>query len=195
MAENSNLKGCVTILKDIYTYKTKNGKTIKVREARVEDAERMLTAAVETLVDAPYMLTTVESVQKVKVEDLEKMVKYYENNSNFVQFIAEIDGRFVGAIDFKNGDKEKISHQGSFGMTVSPEYRGFGVGRVLLETLIEWAKNNDKIEKICLEVMHNNKAAIHLYEKFDFIKEGRKRRGVKLDDGYQDLIQMALFVK
>ncbi len=28
-------------------------------------------------------------------------------NPNYVQFIAEVDGKLVGSIDFKNGNKEK----------------------------------------------------------------------------------------
>jgi hypothetical protein len=42
-------------------------------------------------------------------------------SSTYVQFIVEVDGKLVGAIDFKNGNKEKISHQGAFGMTILPE--------------------------------------------------------------------------
>jgi RimJ/RimL family protein N-acetyltransferase len=171
-----------------------NGKTVTIREAKEQDAEEILNSASRALINAPYMLSTVEDIKKMSIVAMEKTLKAYHENPNYVQFIAEVDGKLVGKIDFKNGNNEKISHQGAFAMTILPEYRNYGIGRALLETLINWAKNNSKIEKVCLEVMEDNLGAIKLYENFGFIEEGRKAKGVKLEGGYQDLILMALFV-
>ncbi|MEF8683806.1 UNVERIFIED_CONTAM: GNAT family N-acetyltransferase [Bacillus cereus] len=178
----------------VFTYKSKDGKTVTIREAKERDAERMLNSASRALIDAPYMLSTVEDVKLMSVDAIQKTLKAYYENPNYVQFIAEVDGKLVGAIDFKNGNKEKLSHQGVFAMTILLEYRNYGIGRALLETLINWAKNNSKIEKVCLEVMEDNLGAIKLYKNLGFFEEGRKAKGVKLDDSYQDLILMALFV-
>ncbi|KZE64426.1 alanine acetyltransferase [Fictibacillus phosphorivorans] len=154
----------------------------------------MLDSASKALINAPYMLTSVEDVKNLNVDVIQKTLKDYLENPNYVQFIAEVEGKFVGKIDFKNGNNDKISHQGAFAMIILPEYRNYGIGSALLETLITWAKNNSKIEKICLEVMEDNIGAIQLYKKQGFFEEGRKAKGVKLEDGYQDLILMALFV-
>ncbi len=125
---------------------------------------------------------------------MQKLIDAFNRNPNHVQFIAEADNILVGAIEFRNGEKDKVSHQGSFGMTVLPTYRNHGIGKALLQTLVNWAKANNTIEKICLEVMEGNQGAITLYEKFGFLEEGRKVKGVKLNNGYQDLILMYLFV-
>lgn len=185
---------CSILSTNVFTYKSKDGKTIIIREAKERDAERILDSASKALINAPYMLSTVEDVKKVRIDAIQKTLKAYHENPNYVQFIAEVDGKLVGAIDFKNGNKEKISHQGAFAMTILPEYRNYGIGRALLETLINWAKNNSKIEKVCLEVMEDNLGAIQLYKNLGFFEEERKAKVVKLDDGYQDLILMALFV-
>lgn len=179
---------------EVYTYESKSGYAITIREATPEDAEKMLTTASKVLVDAPYMLSTSEDMEGVIIEDIHKMLDSYSRNLNYVQFIAEVENKLVGAIDFKNGDKEKISHQGSFGMTVLPEYRNYGIGRALLKRLIVWAENNNEIEKVCLEVMEDNKGAIKLYKDNGFAEEGRKVKGVKLENGYQDLVMMAIFI-
>lgn len=63
-----------------------------------------------------------------------------------------------------------------------------------MATLINWAKNNSRVEKVCLEVMEGNIGAINLYKTIGFVEEGRKIKGVKLEDCYQDLILMAIFV-
>lgn len=178
----------------MFTYKSKDGKVVLIREAKEQDAERILNSASKALINAPYMLSTVEDVKQMSVNAIQKNLKAYHENPNYVQFIAEVDDKLVGSIDFKNGSKEKISHQGAFAMTILPEFRNLGIGRALLETLINWAKNNSNIEKVCLEVMEDNLGAIQLYKNLGFFEEGRKVKGVKLDDRYQDLILMALFV-
>jgi RimJ/RimL family protein N-acetyltransferase len=154
----------------------------------------MLNSASKALINAPFMLSTVEDIKKMSVDAIQKMLKAYHENPNYVQFIAEVDSKLVGKIDFKKGNNKKTSHQGAFAMIILPEYRNYGIGRALLETLINWAKNNSKIEKVCLEVMEDNLGAIKLYKNLGFFEEGRKAKGVKLEGGYQDLILMALFV-
>ncbi|MBH0160393.1 MULTISPECIES: hypothetical protein [Fictibacillus] len=104
-------------------YKTKSGKTVTVREASVKDAEVMLMAASKALVDAPYMLSTAEDLKKLSLEDMQSELEHYSTNQNYIKLVAEYENELVGAIDFRNGNKEKIAHQGSFAMTVLPQYR------------------------------------------------------------------------
>ncbi|MQR94322.1 GNAT family N-acetyltransferase [Fictibacillus phosphorivorans] len=177
-----------------YTYKTKGERKLTVREASIEDAEKMLVAAPKALIDAPYMLTTIEDLEKLSLENIKKELEYYSTNPNYLKLVAEFENEIAGVIDFKNGNKEKIAHQGSFAMTVLPQFRNLGVGRALVESLISWARNHKTIEKICLEVMEDNYGAIHLYKSLNFVEEGRKAKAVKLDGRYQDLILMATFV-
>lgn len=167
---------CSILSTNVIYFESKNGKTVTIREAKEQDAERMIMSASKALINAPYMLSSIEDVKKLSVEAIQKSLKAYYENPNYVQFIAEVDGELVGKIDFKNGNNEKISHQGAFAMTILPEYRNNGIGRALLETLINWAKNNSKIEKICLEVMEDNLGAIKLYKKLGFFEEGEKQK-------------------
>ncbi|HEV7614136.1 MAG TPA: GNAT family N-acetyltransferase [Steroidobacteraceae bacterium] len=68
-----------------------------------------------------------------------------------------------------------------------------GIGRRLLEACLALAKNAD-IEKVELEVFSDNIAAVRLYESFGFSHEGVRVRGRKLDDRYQDVVLMALWI-
>ncbi len=81
-------------------------------------------------------------------------------------------------------------------MSVKNGFRGQGIGTALLAALLDWAKENPLIEKVCLEVVADNTNAIRLYQKFGFVEEGVKKKAAKIDDGtYWDLILMARFVK
>ncbi|MBH0157373.1 GNAT family N-acetyltransferase [Fictibacillus sp. 5RED26] len=179
---------------DCYTYKIKGGRKVTVRDASIQDAERMLMVAPKSLVDAPYMLTTVEDLKRLSLEDIKNELENYAANPNYLKLIAEYENEIAGVIDFKNGNKEKVAHQGTFAMTVLPQYRNLGVGRALIESLISWARKNENIEKVCLEVMEDNHGAIHLYKALNFVEEGRKAKAIKMNGRYQDLILMALFV-
>ena len=62
-----------------------------------------------------------------------------------------------------------------------------------MKKVIEWAKLN-KVEKIELEVFEDNAPAILLYKKFGFIEEGKKRKAIKTNEGYKDIILMGRFL-
>jgi RimJ/RimL family protein N-acetyltransferase len=42
--------------------------------------------------------------------------------------------------------------------------------------------------------MEKNYGAINLYKSMNFVEEGGKTKGIKIENRYQDLILMALFV-
>jgi RimJ/RimL family protein N-acetyltransferase len=75
-------------------------------------------------------------------------------------------------------------------MVVKKKYWGFGIGSLLLDTLLEWAKSNQFIKKINLRVRTDNQRAIKLYEKRGFVKEGTLRKEIFLNDKYYDLLWM-----
>jgi hypothetical protein len=95
-----------------FTYKSKDGRTVIIREAKEQDAERMLSSASKALIDAPYMLSTVDDIKGLSVDDIQKTLKAYYENPNYIQFIAEVDCKIVGSIDFKTETKIKLVIKG-----------------------------------------------------------------------------------
>lgn len=79
-------------------------------------------------------------------------------------------------------------------MSVDRSYRNQGVGMALMERAITWAKEKP-IVRLELEVYADNVVAIHLYEKFGFVMEGRKRMYAYQRARYYDSYLMArLFI-
>ena len=83
---------------------------------------------------------------------------------------------------FQSPHRKRLAHTGTFGMMVLNEYRGLGIGKILLEKIITWAEHNPYIEKISLGVFSTNERAIALYKKMGFVEEGRKINEIKLND-------------
>ena len=61
------------------------------------------------------------------------------------------------------------------GMSVAADHRGRGVGSALMEEGIGWARRVGA-HKIALQVWPHNEAALALYRKFGFEREGLLRR-------------------
>ncbi len=73
-----------------------------------------------------------------------------------------------------------------WGVYVTESARGRGVGRALLEALIERAKTYPDLEQLTLSVATEQAAARGLYASLGFEVWGLERRALKLPDRYAD---------
>ncbi|MGG0656899.1 GNAT family N-acetyltransferase [Rummeliibacillus pycnus] len=179
----------------IKQYTMKNGEKITLTTALPEYAERVLNFNKDIISEAPYLVTTREEF-KISIEQEEKFLQQVFEDNGKLAIIAEFQGEVIGFLDFHNGHRNRIKHQGSFGMSVSKQFRNQGIGSALLTELLNWAEQEASIEKVCLEVVSINKSAIHMYENFGFIVEGKKLKAIKNEnDTYYDLLLMAYFTQ
>lgn len=63
-------------------------------------------------------------------------------------------------------------------IVVNPEFRGSGIGRALLESGIQWAREND-FPGVMLETQDDNVPACTLYQKYGFVLSGFDRNVYK----------------
>ncbi|MFO1443737.1 GNAT family N-acetyltransferase [Bacillus sp. Bva_UNVM-123] len=174
---------------------TKSNNHFTIRTALPNDADRIISFTRNIMAEAPFLLTT-EAEFKVTSEQQKQFLQDVFDSRGKLALAAEMEDEIIGFLDFHNGHKQRIQHQGSFGMSVNQHYRNKGVGKALLTVLLDWAKENPLIEKVCLEVFADNQHAIELYKKFGFVEEGRKRKAIKIDEQtYHDVLIMANFVK
>ena len=83
--------------------------------------------------------------------------------------VAEAGGAIVGQLGVTGTGRMEL------GMWVRADWRGRGVGSRLVEAAIHYARSHGAY-KISLEVWPHNAAAIALYEKFGFEREGYLRK-------------------
>ena len=103
---------------------------------------------------------------------------------------AEGGPALVGHIDLH---PTRIDGVWAFGMWVLPAARGKGGGWMLLEAAID--ARPTEVHKIELEVWPHNEAAIGLYERLGFEREGLRRDHYRRNDGrlHSSLIMARLF--
>lgn len=85
--------------------------------------------------------------------------------------VAEVDGKIVGFTRCEGNKLSRFRHKAEFGICISKEYWGYGIGRILLENILLWAENVG-IEKVSLTVVQTNTKAIELYKSYGFVEEG-----------------------
>jgi RimJ/RimL family protein N-acetyltransferase len=76
------------------------------------------------------------------------------------------------------------------GLMVAATHRRRGIGWALLERTVEWARANG-ILKLELHVFPHNEAAIALYDRFGFVREGYRSRHYRRGGEYVDAVLMA----
>jgi ribosomal protein S18 acetylase RimI-like enzyme len=83
---------------------------------------------------------------------------------------------------------------GEIGMHIARPWQACGVGSALLNTAIEWAREQG-LHKLSLNVFSHNEAAIALYRNFGFSEEGRRIQQYRRASGeLWDTIEMGLLL-
>jgi streptothricin acetyltransferase len=114
-----------------------------------------------------YSIIPVKPYEKILDVETEDYTTFIDNPQKVI-FFADVDGKPAGQIKL-------IPWWNKFAyveeLAVSPEYRGMGVGRALMNRAIEWATHQN-FPGITLETQDNNVPACTFYEKCGFVLGG-----------------------
>ncbi|MBO9131453.1 GNAT family N-acetyltransferase [Bacillus sp. 165] len=114
-------------------------------------------------------------------------------NNNFIVGAFSKEEKLIGTAGFRQEQAMKMKHKGMvWGMYVTPDYRGQGISRLLLQQLIAEAKKLQDLEQINLVVVTINDAAKVLYERLGFEHFGTEKRALRVNDKYYDEDYMVL---
>ncbi len=118
-----------------------------------------------------------------------KIIKHVKTNTGVHLFVLS-DGKLIAAGDISLKEKGE-QHVGNLGISVDKEFRNEGIGKLLMEKLIEEAKNNlPGLKAITLSVFANNPIAKKMYESFGFTEYGNLPEGVNHKGEFVDHIFM-----
>jgi RimJ/RimL family protein N-acetyltransferase len=162
---------------------------VVVRRAREADAAAMAGYMAALTAER---LDTITPREAPSVEDEREWVLQAAFAGRGVILLA-LDGEAViGMLDFWGGERPDNRHAGHFGMSVAKAWRGRGVGRRLLRTIIEEARGWPGFCRIELECVAWNTAAIGLYQSLGFVVEGHMVKAIDLRGAPEDMLLMAL---
>ncbi len=176
-------------------FETRNGKKAVIRYPTWEDAEEVLTFANEmvaedTFVNMSGIDYTLEDEQAFLLDAMKKM-----QTGDKVLLFCFTDGKFAGNTRVERKDQRflRSRHVGMFGIALRAEFRGEGIGRILMETIIEESRKViEGLRMIELNCFSTNTAGLALYSKLGFKECGRLPAGILHKGEYVDQVTMYL---
>ncbi len=169
---------------------------IQVRKLSAEDFEKFRDLRIKALTDDPTAFA--EYYEKYDDETDAKWRKYLEasvEEKKSIMLFALDGDKAVGMVGAVFDDNPKVMHVAKlFGVFVDSAYRGQGVGKMLLESVLDKVVDRGGILKIVLDVNPAQQEAVGLYHKFGFKTVGKLTRELKISGEYYDLEVMELFL-
>ena len=176
---------------------------VRIRVGVVEDAPVLLEHRRHMAMTSVHNVMTLDEMETDETK-IREWIADHERNAGWLFVVAdqpeaaspEGARRVLGALNFRTANRRRVQHHGEFGISVVEDWRGKGIGRALIETLIEWGEAHEFIEKIYLGVFVNNLGARRLYHSLGFRKEAVRPHYIKMESGeYIDDILMYRWVK
>lgn len=99
-------------------------------------------------------------------------------------------GSIAGHIDLRARPEPLARHRAMLGMGVHRAYRRRGLGTQLVDTAVDWARSQDGLKWIDLEVLSENRPAVALYLRSGFAMTARVEDMLEIDGVSQDLSYM-----
>lgn len=174
----------------IFKGKTRTGEDILVRYPEVGDVKEMLKYINELSKERTFIRYQGEQ------ETLESETKYLKSrleaikNKKAVHLLAFSNNRLIAATDIHMLDKTE-KHVGVFGISVIKDFRGKGLGKLLMELILKEARKEiSDIKIITLGVYSTNDIARSLYKKLRFMEYGTLPNGITRGGKFEDAILM-----
>jgi RimJ/RimL family protein N-acetyltransferase len=166
---------------------------VVVRPARIDDADE-ITAHAKRITEDPEGFST-GTLDEVRTPDQYKTILEESCSDPRVLFlVAERAGRIVGEVNLRLFSRYiSTSHVRVFGIGLDREVRRRGLGERMTRRAIDWAKANG-VRRIELYVFASNAAAIALYEKVGFVREGLRKNLFDFGGRMHDDVVMALLL-
>lgn len=178
-----------------YRFRAKDGSTFIFREPKLSDV-RQCMEFINRFAEEPMSgiivnkKTTLRDERKWLTERLAEI-----KNRETVMLLVESNGKMVGNCDI-NRYRYKKAHRAMFGIALSKETRGKGVGEALMKKTLALARARFKgLEFVDLSAMCYNARALSLYKKMGFVEIGRIPDSMKEGEEYVDETLMTLSLR
>lgn len=165
-----------------------------IRAADPSDAEQLTRLAEQVSAEPEGWLISVAGEWR-SAGDERRYLKALRKYAHAAVFVAEReDGAIVGRLSVGRDPHPASSHVADLGLMVALDARREGIGTALLQAAVDWARTAG-VRKLELHVFPWNEAAIALYDRFGFAREGYRKGHYRRGGEDVDAILMAYRVE
>lgn len=159
----------------------KNGKILEFKIPEVEDCESLVEMMKLSYLQTDFLTCYVDEFN-ISVEDEIKWISRFDHKKSTMMIVKDGNKVIGNAAINAGGSRDKLKHRCTFGISILKDYHGLGIGRLLIQEMISFAKKAN-YEQIELEVVSENYRAIQLYMSEGFKVYGTRPHAFKLRDG------------
>jgi RimJ/RimL family protein N-acetyltransferase len=167
----------------------KDDRTLLIREATARDAEAAIAHVNAIIGETDYMGMGPGDFD-VSVEREREFLDRCRETDNQLYLVGLLDeardAQIVSILSFSGGHRPRTRHTGEFGLSVRKEQWGLGIGALMLDALLDWARGTRIVTKVNLRVRTDNRRALALYLHRGFALEGTIRKAICIDGVYYD---------
>jgi RimJ/RimL family protein N-acetyltransferase len=168
--------------------------SFRIRRADPSDAEQLTRLADAVSAEPEGWLISVAGEWR-SAGDERRFLKALRRYAHAAVYVAEReDGALVGRLSVGRDPHPASAHVADVGLMVAIDARRQGVGTALLQAAVDWARDGG-VRKLELHVFPWNEAAIALYDRFGFEREGLRKEHYRRGGEYVDAILMAYVVE
>jgi ribosomal protein S18 acetylase RimI-like enzyme len=153
---------------------------IEIKKLPAKRWKELRDLRLEALLNSPLAFGSSFDEEKLfKANEWKKRI----NSSIFATF----DDKPVGMAVFIINEKIKTKHIANiYGVFVKEEFRGKGIGKKLINSILNIINRNKSVWKIKLTVNTEQNAAVDLYKQFGFNVAGRLKNELRIDGKFYD---------
>jgi RimJ/RimL family protein N-acetyltransferase len=166
-----------------------NGQLLHIRQGEEQDAEAYLLYLHAIASESDNLTFGTDDVSLTVEQQIQNIRELMEREHDLF-LLAEIEGEIVGNLTFRSGKRPRTQHAGEFGVSVRQKYWGKGIGKLLISSLLTWAREHRQIRKVNLRVRADHAGAIQLYQEMGFQVEGRLTREFMINGEFFDALVM-----
>ncbi|MDP4587191.1 MAG: GNAT family N-acetyltransferase [Flavobacteriales bacterium] len=145
----------------------RSGKHVIVRPAAPEDAEDLIKLK-KRYINGSDTIPLLVSEYLNTVEQEAALISQLNSSDNSLLLLAEQHGKLIGNIDLIGSARSRMDHTAMLGVGLLLEARNRGIGSILMNQAIEWAKYNPKLKLVWLDTYSSNLVGLTLYDKMGF---------------------------
>ena len=157
---------------------------IQIKPVQRKDVPSLLKAMDSVAREGYHLIITQAPPRKEFLKSVLESIR-----KKVTHFVALDGDKVVGWCHIRLQGHPTMNHVGSLVMGLALGYRGKGIGTRLIRQCLLDARRR-KLEFVRLQVFATNKAALKLYGRMGFRREGLLRNARKYKGVYQDIVCM-----
>lgn len=161
-----------------------------IRQAEPNDARAILGLTRQIGKETNFLTFGSEGIDLTVQQEMD-LIDRFMRAPKSLMLVVEVDDQIIGLANIAAFSIEKQGHVAELGVSLIQEYWNYGIGGMLVEALIDFAREVG-LKVITLEVVVDNVRAVKLYEKYNFEIRGTLQKRLKYQHNYYDSYIMEL---